>query len=99
MISLIQKTILEKSLLPEFKKNLIYTRALELTVEKGNISFKTAIKKAIVEFNDEEKFIKTIIKDFSEDSNEYISIINSLIDFYIENEVSFIAEILKFIAS
>ena len=96
---LYSKNILDKAFSPEFKKSLIYERALEITVEKGNISFKTALKKAITEFENEEKLIKMATsKKYSENLESYIDIINSLIDFYLENELLYIARILKLIA-
>ena len=56
------------------------------------------LKKAITEFEDEEKLIKMATsKEYSENLESYIDIINSLIDFYLENELLYIAEILKLI--
>lgn len=95
---LYSKNILDKSFTAEFKKTIIYERALEITVEKGNISFKTALKKAINELEDEEKFTqKLTTKGYSESFEGYIDIINSLIGFYLENELLYIARILKLI--
>lgn len=88
------KDIFDKYLTPEFKKKIIYGRAVQIVVEAKTISFNTAVKRAIREIK-EEGFILKMDADDQEFLDDISGIINPLIDLYIDNEMQILAAIVK----
>lgn len=74
----------------EFKKQRIFTEAAKLAINKGNITFDTAVKRTIfkMEVGDSEFWgFETGKKEI----DSIINVINNLVDFYLENELEFIS--------
>ena len=88
------KGIFDKYLTPEFKKKIIYGRAVQIVVEAKTISFNTAVKRAIREIK-EEGFIPKMDADDQELLDDISGIINPLVDLYIDNEMQILAAIVK----
>lgn len=70
---------------PEVKKQHIFSRACELVVKKKNISFNTAVKRAIAEMQST-NFISSEIEIAKKQADTLVSVINPWINFYFENE-------------
>ena len=70
---------------PEAKKQDIFSRACKLVVEKKNISFNTAIKRAIAQTQSPD-FISSEIEIAKEQIDTLMSVLNPWLDFYFENE-------------
>lgn len=79
---------------PEFKKKIIIIDACNLTVEKGNISFNTAIKRTIANM-ESKTYCKSQIKEEKKSIDAVLNMINPLIEFYLKNEDYFIAKFLE----
>lgn len=76
---------------PEFKKQAVFTEAARLAINQGNISFNTAIKRTIgLMQSGSSKFWG--IEESEREIDEILNIINNLVDFYLDNELSFISE-------
>lgn len=85
------KGFFEKLCEPEFKKACIFNEACKLTVNKGNISFNTALKKTIA-FVDTDEYILSEVESSKKTVSALWDIINPLIQFYLENEIRFLLE-------
>lgn len=86
------KAFYSKYLDPEYKKKVIYNRAVGIVVEAKTISFNTAVKRAIREI-EEEGFVLKKDAEHQEFLDDISAIINPLIDLYIENEVDILSAI------
>lgn len=87
-------SIFSQYLEPEFKKKIIYCRAIEIVVKTKTISFNTAVKRAIHEIENNE-YTPKMDADDQEFLDDISGIINPLIDLYIENEVEIISAIAR----
>lgn len=85
------KGLIEKCCEPEFKKAKIFAEACKLTVNKGNISFNTALKRTIA-FMESEDYISSKIEEGKKTASSLWDILNPLIEFYLENEMYFLVE-------
>ncbi len=81
-----------KFLEPDYKKKIIYGRAVNIVVETKTISFNTAVKRAIHEIK-EEGYVPKLDADDQEFLEDISRIINPLIDLYIDNELEILAAI------
>lgn len=79
---------------PKFKKEFIFSQACNIVVEKRNISFNTAIKRAIKE-TESDKFLSSRIDSIKKRCLDILEILNPLIAFYLEYENIFISDFLK----
>lgn len=79
---------------PDFKKKYIVSSAAELTVEKGNITFNTAIRKVIEKCNSG-TFIEEEVKKAKPEIDAVCEVINQLIDWYMENETDLMGMLMK----
>lgn len=70
---------------PDFKKKCIVTAAVEMVVKKGNITFNTAIRR-IINKSTTDEFVNEQIEETKPDVAEFCTVINPLIDWYLENE-------------
>lgn len=77
---------------PEFKKTVIFNRAIELVAQSGNISFNTAVKRAIADVETKDY----ITREFEKSNlfNRIASSINLIVEFYLEHETEFILAIM-----
>ena len=87
--------ILDEFLTPEFKKQYIFSEACKLTVEKGNISFNTAIKRTINKMQSD-SFIQSEIENAKEALSNFANLINPWIEFYFENENELLATFIAY---
>ncbi len=76
---------LEGLLSPDFKKKYIVSSAAEMTVEKGNITFNTAMRRVIEKCNSG-SFIEDEIKSMKPELDAVCEVINQLVDWYMANE-------------
>lgn len=79
---------------PEFKKKYIAATATELTVEKKNISFNTAVRRVIAKCNSA-TFVEDEVEKTKPEIDAVCDIINPLVDWYMENEMEIIGMFLK----
>lgn len=84
--------MLAQYLEPEFKKKMIYSKAIEIVLKTKTISFNTAVKRAIHEI-EQEGFLTKMSADDEEFLDDISRIINPLIDLYIENEMEILSAI------
>lgn len=70
---------------PETKKQEIFSRACKLVVKKKNISFNTAIKRAIAQTQSKD-FISSEIEITKKQADTLVSVLKPWVDFYFENE-------------
>lgn len=82
----------EKVYEPEFKKQIIFNEAVELATQKGNISMNTAIKRVIADMESAD-YIDRQIEKANKIFDQIASIINSILEFYLEHEVEIILRI------
>lgn len=86
--------IFSQYLKPEFKKKIIYSRAVSIVTKEKTISFNTAVKRAVREICQNGFSLKMDAED-QEFLDDISGIINPLIDLYIENEVEIISAIAR----
>lgn len=85
------KEVLKELCYPEFKKQVVFAEAARLAINQGNISFNTAIKRTIGLMQSGSPEFWEIDEDKRE-IDEILNIINNLVNFYLDNESSFIWE-------
>lgn len=83
----------EKIYEPEFKKQLVFNEAIELVTKKGNISINTAIKRVVADMQSED-YVDRQIEESNKLCDQIASIINPIVDFYLEHETEFILAIM-----
>lgn len=75
---------------PLFKKKIIFQNAVEMVVEKKNISFNTAVKRAIEEFEKNKFKVRDRAKTEAMFA-ELAGVINPLIDLFVDNEIEILS--------
>lgn len=83
---------LKELLTSEAKKQDIFSRACKLVVEKKNISFNTAIKRAIAQTQSAD-FISSEIETTKKQIDVLVSLLNPWIDLYFENESELVSSL------
>lgn len=78
---------------PEAKKQTIFSRACKLVVKKKNISFNTAIKRAIAQTQSAD-FISSEIETAKKQVDVLVSLLTPWIDLYFENEKELVISLL-----
>ena len=78
----------------KFKKQIIFEKAIDLTITKKNISFNTAIKRAITLIESED-CSTSVPNELKEKLDIYVKSIDTLIDFCIKNEFLILLLLLK----
>lgn len=91
---MLEKDMVKELCTPDFKKRCMVAAAMSLTVEKGNITFNTAMRRIINKCRTD-KFVEEEIEESKQDLVEICETVNPIIEWYLENETEILQWIMK----